>query len=176
MSNINKTDDAIARAFEALEAAREALRLAAIERTEIEQLEGELDTALEAELKLSRLGVEATARAEKAEADLVREVERTKELEARLRKDRNLEIDGKEAWRWGGDGEDKLESMSNGMAVLITAGDLRKVVSETAEVENAAIKEEIEEWGFNNRGYLNQVDWKAFDAILNKKASENDPR
>jgi len=69
---------------------------------------------------------------EVSQEELIREVRAREEADKELRRDRALEINGEDAWRWAGDGEDRLESMGNDMAVLIRAEDLRKL-SKAAE-------------------------------------------
>lgn len=53
------------------------------------------------------------------------------ELAALKRKWRAL--DAESPWRWMGDGSDDLDTMSDGMNILITAGDLKRLLEEEYE-------------------------------------------
>jgi len=50
--------------------------------------------------------------------------------EEKLRKAQRLKWEATEAWIWVGDGDDDLESMSRDMVVVITAGDMKKLLEE----------------------------------------------
>lgn len=44
---------------------------------------------------------------------------------------------GEDSWAWQGDGEDHIESMSEGMVVKITAGDLRRLIDRGSVAQGA---------------------------------------
>lgn len=127
-------------------AEREAM-LAELRRVQLEL--GELKAALSAaqalaerldsdlcDARAARLGAELSRdQSERAAARHLRNLE----CEHKLRKnyqDRFLKLHelrkSDAAWGWLGDGEDHLESMSDGMIVHIMAGDLKKLLREAA--------------------------------------------